>query len=77
MNYFGITIICNNYIFSFSETVYDRRESPLTPDEAEQYHIAKQKMLGNIKFIGKHLVSLNTPLTVQFMCRISLSDINP
>lgn len=33
--------------------VYDRRESPLTPDEAEQYHIAKQKMLGNIKFIGE------------------------
>lgn len=39
-------------------TVYDRRESPLTPDEAEQYHIAKQKMLGNIKFIGKRLVSI-------------------
>lgn len=39
-------------------TVYDRRESPLTPDEAEQYHIAKQKMLGNIKFIGKRLFSI-------------------
>lgn len=33
--------------------VFDRRDSPLTPDEAEQYHIAKQKMLGNIKFIGE------------------------
>lgn len=46
-------------IFIFCEFIdYDRRESPLTPDEAEQYHIAKQKMLGNIKFIGKRFVSI-------------------
>jgi len=29
------------------------KDGPLTPDEAEQCSIAKAKMLGNIKFIGK------------------------
>ena len=34
-------------------SVYDRRDGPLLPEEHEQYQIAKHKMLGNIKFIGK------------------------
>lgn len=33
--------------------VFDRKDGPLTPEEAEQYHLAKRKMLGNIKFIGE------------------------
>ncbi|CAC5424935.1 EIF4G [Mytilus coruscus] len=32
---------------------FDRKDGPLTPEEAEQYHLAKRKMLGNIKFIGE------------------------
>lgn len=32
---------------------YDKKDVPLNDDEAEQYHLAKQKMLGNIKFIGE------------------------
>ncbi|KAM9301541.1 eukaryotic translation initiation factor 4 gamma 2 isoform 2-T2 [Gastrophryne carolinensis] len=33
--------------------VYDKRDSPLLPEEEEQRAIAKIKMLGNIKFIGE------------------------
>ncbi|CAH2325569.1 eukaryotic translation initiation factor 4 gamma 2 [Pelobates cultripes] len=33
--------------------VYDKRDSPLLPEEEEQRAIAKLKMLGNIKFIGE------------------------
>ncbi|XP_018410776.1 PREDICTED: eukaryotic translation initiation factor 4 gamma 2-like [Nanorana parkeri] len=33
--------------------VYDKRDSPLLPEEEEQRNIAKLKMLGNIKFIGE------------------------
>lgn len=33
--------------------VYDKRDSPLLPEEEEQRGIAKLKMLGNIKFIGE------------------------
>ncbi|KAL5007496.1 hypothetical protein ScPMuIL_016302 [Solemya velum] len=33
--------------------VYDRKDAPLDDEEMEQYHIAKRKMLGNIKFIGE------------------------
>uniref|UniRef100_A0A0L8G7E7 MI domain-containing protein n=1 Tax=Octopus bimaculoides TaxID=37653 RepID=A0A0L8G7E7_OCTBM len=32
---------------------FDKKDGPLNDDEAEQYHLAKQKMLGNIKFIGE------------------------
>ena len=32
--------------------VFDK-DGPLTADEAEQLHLAKHKMLGNIKFIGE------------------------
>ncbi len=31
---------------------YDK-DGPYTPEEEEQRHIAKHKMLGNIKFIGE------------------------
>uniref|UniRef100_A0A6I8RMX2 Eukaryotic translation initiation factor 4 gamma 2 n=1 Tax=Xenopus tropicalis TaxID=8364 RepID=A0A6I8RMX2_XENTR len=33
--------------------LYDKRDSPLLPEEEEQRAIAKIKMLGNIKFIGE------------------------
>ncbi|XP_064601391.1 eukaryotic translation initiation factor 4 gamma 2-like [Liolophura sinensis] len=33
--------------------VYDKRDLPLDDEEHEQYHVAKGKMLGNIKFIGE------------------------
>lgn len=33
--------------------VFDRKDGPLTPEEMEQLHLAKRKMLGNIKFIGE------------------------
>ncbi|KAK3101829.1 hypothetical protein FSP39_006674 [Pinctada imbricata] len=33
--------------------VFDKNDGPLTPEEHEQYQIAKHKMLGNIKFIGE------------------------
>ncbi|KAL8614445.1 hypothetical protein ACOMHN_007781 [Nucella lapillus] len=33
--------------------VFDKKDGPLTEDEREQYHLAKEKMLGNIKFIGE------------------------
>lgn len=33
--------------------IYDKRDSPLLPEEEEQRAIAKIKMLGNIKFIGE------------------------
>ena len=32
---------------------FDHEDGPLTPEESEQYHLAKRKMLGNIKFIGE------------------------
>ncbi|XP_013394414.1 eukaryotic translation initiation factor 4 gamma 2 [Lingula anatina] len=32
---------------------FDKRDTPLTPEELEKYHAAKFKMLGNIKFIGE------------------------
>lgn len=32
---------------------FDKKDGPLTEEECEQYHLAKEKMLGNIKFIGK------------------------
>nr|KAG5693281.1 hypothetical protein BaRGS_011602 [Batillaria attramentaria] len=33
--------------------VFDKKDGPLTEEENEQYHLAKEKMLGNIKFIGE------------------------
>ncbi|XP_041366802.1 eukaryotic translation initiation factor 4 gamma 2-like [Gigantopelta aegis] len=33
--------------------VFDKKDGPLTDEEVEQLHLAKQKMLGNIKFIGE------------------------
>jgi len=30
------------------------KDGPLTPEEMEQRSIAKSKMLGNIKFIGRY-----------------------
>ncbi|XP_050409520.2 eukaryotic translation initiation factor 4 gamma 2, partial [Patella vulgata] len=38
---------------SRASEAYDKRDGPLTDEEAEQYHLAKWKMLGNIKFIGE------------------------
>ncbi|KAL8609080.1 hypothetical protein ACOMHN_033673 [Nucella lapillus] len=32
---------------------FDKKDGPLTEEECEQYHVAKEKMLGNIKFIGE------------------------
>lgn len=32
---------------------FDRKDGTFSAEEAEQYHIAKRKMLGNIKFIGE------------------------
>ncbi|XP_076471182.1 eukaryotic translation initiation factor 4 gamma 2-like [Babylonia areolata] len=32
---------------------FDKKDGPLTEEEREQYHLAKEKMLGNIKFIGE------------------------
>lgn len=32
---------------------FDKKDGPLTEEESEQYHLAKEKMLGNIKFIGE------------------------
>lgn len=32
---------------------FDKKDGPLTEEECEQYHLAKEKMLGNIKFIGE------------------------
>lgn len=31
---------------------FDRKDSELSPEELQDKHIAKRKMLGNIKFIG-------------------------
>lgn len=39
-------------------TIYDRKKNPLTPNKTKQYHIAKQKILNNIKFINKKLFSI-------------------
>ena len=45
-------------MFYFS--AFDHEDGPLTPEESEQYHLAKRKMLGNIKFIGKWLYNRET-----------------
>lgn len=37
------------------------KDVSLSEEELEQYHIAKRKMLGNIKFIGE-LISENTTI---------------
>lgn len=33
--------------------MYDQRTDRLTPEEEEEKHITKRKMLGNIQFIGE------------------------
>ena len=38
---------------SNATAAFDKKDGPLTEEESEQYHVAKEKMLGNIKFIGK------------------------
>ena len=43
-----------NFPFPFNFSAFDGRNI-LTPDEEEQLQLAKHKMLGNIKFIGKDL----------------------
>ena len=45
--------------FSRNCTAFEKRDG-LTPEEIEQKAIAKRKMLGNIKFIGKFWAYLCT-----------------
>jgi len=40
----------------FLISAFDKKDGPLTEEENEQYHLAKEKMLGNIKFIGQFTI---------------------
>lgn len=46
--------MCIRCPYWFCVLVYDKRDLPLDDEEHEQYHVAKGKMLGNIKFIGEN-----------------------
>lgn len=48
----AVKLTLMKFRFSFSIAVFDKKDGPLTEEESEQYHVAKEKMLGNIKFIG-------------------------
>ena len=51
--------MCNNYDFTMYVyiNISEFERHGLTPEEAEQEAIAKRKMLGNIRFVGKCEVS--------------------
>lgn len=38
--------------------MFDRDDGPLSPEDLEQYHNVKRKMLGNIKFIGEYHIDV-------------------
>lgn len=40
-------------IHSLCSAVFDKQHEPLSVDQQEERAMAKRKMLGNIKFIGK------------------------
>lgn len=41
----------------FWVSAFDKKDGPLTEEENDQYILVKEKMLGNIKFIGQLTVS--------------------
>jgi len=45
------------------------KDGPLTAEEMEQRAIAKSKMLGNIKFIGRFCLYFVLDIAVQRQCR--------
>lgn len=50
----------------FVVAVFDKKDGPLTEEENDQYLLAKEKMLGNIKFIGEMFVCLLVALSGWF-----------
>ena len=50
----GIIRLIAHWVFLIS--AFDKKDGPLTEEENEQYHLAKEKMLGNIKFIGQFTI---------------------
>ena len=63
-------------------SVFDRKDEPLTELEKHAKDMAKRKMLGNLKFIGKYVVAVVCPALQEgkdiiIICYYDCADMVP